>query len=98
MSRVFFEELGLPEPDYDLDVRSGSHAEQTSRTIVKLEKVLREVGRSVVVAEGDTNTVLASALVCAKTNNLFAHVEAGLRSYDRSMPEEINHIITSVSY
>ncbi|RLG87952.1 MAG: UDP-N-acetylglucosamine 2-epimerase (non-hydrolyzing) [Thermoprotei archaeon] len=93
MSKIFFDELNLPEPDYDLDVRSGSHAEQTSRTMVKLERVLKDIGKSIVVAEGDTNTVLASALVCAKTDNLFAHVEAGLRSYDRSMPEEINRIV-----
>jgi len=93
MSRIFFEELGLPEPDYNLDVRSGTHAEQTAKIMVKLEKVLKDIGRSIIAAEGDTNTVLASALVCAKTGNLFAHVEAGLRSYDRSMPEEINRIV-----
>ncbi|HDJ89105.1 MAG TPA: UDP-N-acetylglucosamine 2-epimerase (non-hydrolyzing), partial [Thermoprotei archaeon] len=91
MSKIFFEELGLPQPNYNLDVRSGSHAEQTSKIMIGLEKI---VGNgNIIVAEGDTNTVLAAALVCAKTRNIFAHVEAGLRSYDRSMPEEINRII-----
>jgi len=91
MSKIFFEELGLPQPYYDLDVGSGSHAEQTAKIMVGLEKIVDN--GNIIVAEGDTNTVLASALVCAKTGNVFAHVEAGLRSYDKSMPEEINRII-----
>jgi len=93
MSRVFFEQLGLPEPHVDLNVRSGSHAEQTAKIMVGLEKIIDEYKPSAVVAEGDTNTVVASALAATKKLIPFAHVEAGLRSWDRTMPEEVNRVI-----
>jgi len=93
MSRVFFEQLGIPEPDEDLDVRSGSHAEQTARIMIGLEKAIDKYSPSIVVALGDTNTVVAAALTSAKKLIPFAHVEAGLRSWDRTMPEEVNRVI-----
>jgi len=93
MSKVFFEQLKLPEPVVDLDVRSGTHAEQTAKIMVGLEKVMDMYRPAVVVAQGDTNTVVATALTAAKKFVPFAHVEAGLRSWDRTMPEEINRVI-----
>ena len=93
LARVFFEQLNLLEPDVDLDVRNGSHAEQTAKAMIQLEKTIAQYRPSLVVAEGDTNTVAASALTAIKTHVPFAHVEAGLRSYDRTMPEEINRIV-----
>jgi UDP-N-acetylglucosamine 2-epimerase (non-hydrolysing) len=93
LSRVFFEQLGLPEPALDLDVRSGSHAEQTARIVVGVESAVKRFNPFIVVAQGDTNTVLAAALASAKMFVPFAHVEAGLRSWDRTMPEEINRIV-----
>ena len=93
LGRVFFEELKLPDPDYNLKVGSGTHGQQTARIIERLEKVVLEENPAVIVAQGDTNTVLGAALVAAKCKIPFAHVEAGLRSYDRTMPEEINRIV-----
>ena len=93
MSRIFFEQLGLPEPDEDLDIRSGSHAHQTAKIIYMLEKMIEKYKPSIVVAEGDTNTVLGSALTSVKCLTPFAHVEAGLRSWNMIMPEEINRKI-----
>lgn len=93
LSKIFFEQLGLPQPDIDLEVGSGSHAEQTARILVNLERVIEKFKPSIVVAQGDTNTVVASALAAAKKMVPFSHVEAGLRSWDRTMPEEINRII-----
>ncbi len=93
MSKVFFEQLGVPEPDMTLDVGSGSHAEQTARAMVEIEKVIAKYEPSVVVAEGDTNTVAATALTAIKMGIPFAHVEAGLRSWDRTMPEEVNRVV-----
>lgn len=93
MDKKFFEELELPQPEYNLNVGSGSHAYQTGTIMIELEKLLEEISPNVVMAEGDTNSVLATALVCAKLHIKFAHVEAGLRSYDRRMPEEINRIV-----
>ena len=93
LSRVFFEQLDLPEPSLDLDVRSGSHAEQTAKIMVGVENTIKKFNPSIVVAQGDTNTTLATALASVKTFTPFAHVEAGLRSWDRTMPEEINRII-----
>jgi UDP-N-acetylglucosamine 2-epimerase (non-hydrolysing) len=94
MSRVFFEELGLPRPDYDLAVGSGSHAEQTARVMLSLEPVLVEEAPDLVITVGDVNSTLAAAMVAAKLAFPVAHVEAGLRSRDRSMPEELNRILT----
>ena len=93
MSKIFFEQLGLPKPDKDLDIKSGTHAEQVATMTLKLERIIDIHKPSVVVAQGDTNTVVASALTAAKKLIPFAHVEAGLRSWDRTMPEEINRVI-----
>ena len=102
MDRVFFEELRLPAPQYNLDVGSRSHAEQTGAIMSGVENILIKEKPDVVLVQGDTNTVLAGTLAASKcyvrgTNSLpiaVAHVEAGLRSFDRSMPEEINRIVT----
>ena len=93
LGKVFFEELGLPESDMNLDVKSGSHSVQTAKAMVRLEKAISRYEPSLVVAEGDTNTVAATALTAIKSHVPFAHVEAGLRSYDRTMPEEVNRIV-----
>ncbi len=94
MSRVFFEELDMPELDEYLEVGSGTHAEQTARVMLAFEPVLLKHKPDWVVVVGDVNSTLACALVCAKLNIRLAHVEAGLRSGDRSMPEEINRLLT----
>lgn len=94
LSAIFFEELGLPSPDHDLGVGSGSHATQTAHLLMALERLLMSVPASRVVVYGDVNSTLAAALVAAKLQVKVAHVEAGLRSFDRSMPEEINRVVT----
>jgi UDP-N-acetylglucosamine 2-epimerase len=93
LSEVFFEELGLPPPDHQLGVGSGSHAEQTGAVIVGLETVASSVGPDAVLVYGDTNSTLGGALVAAKAGIPLAHVEAGMRSFNRSMPEEINRVL-----
>jgi len=93
MDRVFFEQLELPSPKYNLDVGSGSHAEQTGKILTGIEKILLEEKPDVVLVQGDTNTVLAGALAASKLRIKVGHVEAGLRSYDRDMPEEINRVL-----
>jgi UDP-N-acetylglucosamine 2-epimerase (non-hydrolysing) len=93
MSDVFFEELGVPEPDHMLGVGSGSHAEQTARVLERLEPVLREARPDLVLVPGDVNSTLASALCAQRLGIGVGHVESGLRSFDRSMPEEINRIV-----
>jgi UDP-GlcNAc3NAcA epimerase len=94
LSAVFFEELGLPPPDHLLQVGSGSHAEQTGATMARLERVLEE-GEPAdgMLVYGDTNATLAAALVAAKLTIPLAHVEAGMRSFDRGMPEEVNRVV-----
>lgn len=94
MSDVFFADLGLPQPDVFLGVGSGTHAEQTAKVMLAFEPVLSEHRPDVVVVVGDVNSTLACALVAVKMGVKVAHVEAGLRSGDRSMPEEINRIAT----
>ncbi|GAA3415554.1 non-hydrolyzing UDP-N-acetylglucosamine 2-epimerase [Streptosporangium vulgare] len=94
MSDVFFADLGLPEPIANLGVGSGSHARQTAALLVGLEDVVLEHRPTLVVVYGDVNSTLAAILVCAKLNVPTAHVEAGLRSFDREMPEEVNRIVT----
>jgi UDP-N-acetylglucosamine 2-epimerase (non-hydrolysing) len=93
MSQVFFEELGAPAPDYMLEVGSASHAVQTARTMERLEPVLEEEEPDLVIVPGDVNSTLAAVLVVAKMGIALAHVESGLRSFDRTMPEEINRIV-----
>ena len=94
MSRVFFEELGLRAPDVNLEVGSGSHAQQTAQVMTGMESVLLQSQPELVMVYGDVNSTVAAALVCAKLRMPVAHVEAGLRAFDRSMPEEINRIVT----
>ncbi len=94
MNRHFFEDLALPEPDRYLDVRSGTHAVQTARIMESYERVLAEERPDLVLVVGDVNSTLACSLVAAKGQTPIAHVEAGLRSFDRSMPEEINRLVT----
>ena len=94
MSDVFFRELGLRVPDVNLEVGSGSHAQQTAQIISRFEPVVLEQRPDLVVVYGDVNSTVAAALVCAKLMVQVAHVEAGLRSFDRAMPEEINRILT----
>jgi UDP-N-acetylglucosamine 2-epimerase (non-hydrolysing) len=96
MSDVFFEELGLPEPDINLGVGSGSHGTQTAALLVALESTFLEASPHRVVVYGDVNSTLAAALVCAKLLIPVAHVEAGLRSFDATMPEEVNRRVTDL--
>ena len=94
MSGVFFDDLGLPEPDVHLGVGSGTHASQTGRIMVKFEEAVLEHGADLVIVVGDVNSTLAAALVAVKLGIPLAHVEAGFRSYNRDMPEEVNRVLT----
>lgn len=94
MSKVFFEDLELPEPDFYLGVGSGSHAEQTGKVMIEFEKILLKEKPDLVIVVGDVNSTIACSLTAAKLHIKVAHVEAGLRSFDRKMPEEINRLLT----
>jgi UDP-N-acetylglucosamine 2-epimerase (non-hydrolysing) len=94
MSDIFFAELGIPAPDINLEVGSGSHAVQTANVMTKFEPVCEQEKPDWVVVVGDVNSTMACTLVCSKLGIKVAHVEAGLRSYDRNMPEEVNRIVT----
>jgi UDP-N-acetylglucosamine 2-epimerase (non-hydrolysing) len=94
MSEVFFQQLEIPEPDCNLGVGSGSHAQQTAAVMLALEPILLERKPDLVLVYGDVNSTVAAALVCAKLGVRVGHVEAGLRSRDRNMPEEINRLLT----
>jgi UDP-N-acetylglucosamine 2-epimerase (non-hydrolysing) len=93
MSEVFFEELGMPEPNHMLEVGSGSHAQQTARVVERLEPVLLAERPDLVIVPGDVNSTMAAAITAAKLDIPVAHVESGLRSFDRTMPEELNRIV-----
>lgn len=94
MSDVFFTQLGIPEPDVNLHVGSGSHAQQTAEIMSRFEPVILEKKPDMVLVYGDVNSTVAAALVCAKLLVKVGHVEAGLRSFDRTMPEEVNRLMT----
>jgi UDP-N-acetylglucosamine 2-epimerase (non-hydrolysing) len=94
MSEVFLEELGVPAPDHLLEVGSGTHAQQTARVMERLEPVLAEERPDLVLVPGDVNSTLAAAITAAKLQIPVGHIEAGLRSFDRTMPEELNRIVT----
>src|SRR5205814_1406584 len=94
MSDVFFQELKIPAPDVNLAVGSGSHAQQTAEIMARFEAVVLDRKPDVVLVYGDVNSTVAAALVCAKLLVPVGHVEAGLRSFDQSMPEEINRVVT----
>src|SRR4030043_464137 len=94
LDRVFFEQLKLPQAKYNLEVGSGSHAQQTAKILIGVENVLRDESPDITLVGGDTNSVFAGALAATKLHVKVGHVEAGLRRYDRSMPEEINRILT----
>ncbi len=94
MSDIFFEQLGIPAPDVNLSVGSGTHARQTAEIMLRFEPVLVSAQPDLVLVYGDVNSTVAATLVCSKLGVRVAHVEAGLRSFDRSMPEEINRLVT----
>jgi UDP-N-acetylglucosamine 2-epimerase len=94
LSRVFFDELGIPAPDRELGAGSGSNTEQTARILAALEPVLAELEPRLVLVYGDTNSTLAGALAAAQAGIPVGHVEAGMRSFDRAMPEELNRVLT----
>ena len=93
MDKIFFDQLMLPQPKYNLDIGSGKHGEQTEKMLAGIEEIFIKERPYVVLVQGDTNTVLAGALVASKLQIKIGYVEAGLRSFDRTMPEEINRVV-----
>jgi len=94
MSGSFFKELNIQRPNYNLGIKAGLHGEQTGRTMIEFEKVCLKEKPQLVIVVGDVNATIACALVASKLHIKIAHIEAGLRSFDRSMPEETNRILT----
>jgi len=94
MDRIFFKDLHIVEPDHLLGIGAGTHGKQTGKTLIKTEKVFLKVRSDIVLVEGDTNSVVAASLAAVKLKIKVGHVEAGLRSFDRKMPEEVNRILT----